>query len=112
MTLQAIFAQLSCTNLNASTEWFTKLFGREPDARPMKGLAEWHHGDQSGFQLFENKQHAGRGTLTLIVRDLHNERTRCNSAGLEVGSVQEADYVNIVQMYDLDGNMVVLAEPK
>ena len=42
----------------------------------MPGLAEWHHGEQAGFQLFENNKHAGHGTLTLIVAGVIEEQAR------------------------------------
>lgn len=65
MILSKIYANLSCSDLSGSVAWYEKLFGRAPDARPMNGLAEWHHGDSAGLQLFENTADAGRGTLTL-----------------------------------------------
>jgi hypothetical protein len=111
MALHKIYAQLSCSNLENSKEWFGKLFGRAPDAEPMDGLAEWHQGD-AGFQLFQNAEHAGKGTLTLIVSSLAEEQVRVDDAGLEPSGVQGADYVNIIRLRDPDNNLVVMAEPK
>ena len=111
MSLTAIYAQLSCTDLERSTEWFTLLFERKPDGTPMEGLAEWHHGEQAGFQLFEDANNAGRGTLTLIVADLGAERSRLSEAGLLPGKVEEADYTTISRFRDPDDNLVVLAQP-
>lgn len=67
MSLKKIYAHLSCTELGKSIAWFERLFGRNPDARPMDGIVEWHHADNAGFQLFENPSDAGHVTLTLIV---------------------------------------------
>lgn len=111
MALTAIFAQLSCSRLEESIGWFTRLFGRDPDARPMAGLAEWHEGKSAGFQLFEATDHAGHGTLTLIVSDIAGDRARLAEAGLEPGPVEAADYTSICRMHDPDGNLVVLAQP-
>src|SRR5438128_1738632 len=70
MPLTKIYANLSCSDLADSTAWFGKIFARSPDARPMAGLAEWHHESSSGFQLYQDPDKAGNGTMTLIVEDL------------------------------------------
>ena len=112
MSLKKIYAHLSCTELSKSTAWFERLFARKPDARPMDGLAEWHHADNAGFQLFENPGDAGHATLTLIVDDIDAEHDRLARAELEPGPVERADTVNLIRLRDPDGNLVVLAEPR
>jgi hypothetical protein len=110
MQPRTIFAQLSCSNLSASIAWFEKLFGRAPDLRPMKGLAEWHHGESAGLQLFENAEHAGHGTLTLVVDDLESEHGRLASAGLRPSAIEPATFTSLVRLRDLDHNLIVLAQ--
>jgi hypothetical protein len=110
MSLLKIYAHLSCSSLSVSIPWFERLFGRKPDATPMDGLAEWHHGEEAGFQLFHQSGHAGKGTLTLIVSGLAKERERL--AALKPGEIEPADYVHIVRLRDPDDNLVVLAESK
>lgn len=111
MTLKKIYAQLSCSNLSASREWYEKFFGRAPDACPMAGLAEWHHESSAGLQLFENPSDAGRGTLTLIVEGLRDEHARLKRAGLNPDAVESATSTSLVRLRDPDGNLVVLAQP-
>lgn len=111
MKLRKIYAHLDCCDLTVAITWFEALFDRSPDARPMAGLAEWHHGAGAGFQLFENAADAGRGTLTLIVDDLRGEAERLNAAGLRPGEVEPATRAELVQLRDPDGNRVVLVEP-
>ncbi len=111
MVLTAIFAQLNCTDLERSTEWFATIFDRNPDARPMQGLAEWHHGSGAGFQLYLNPVEAGHGTLTLIVRDVRVEHARLSFEGIRPGNVESADYTTILRLHDPDRNLVVLAQP-
>lgn len=111
MNLTAIYAHLSCSDLEGGIRWFSDLFGRPPDARPMDGLAEWHHGAEAGFQLFLAPGHAGHGTLTLMVADLAAERDRLRRAGKAVGMVEDADFARILRLDDPDGNLVVLVQP-
>ncbi|WP_316014001.1 VOC family protein [Roseobacter sp. HKCCA0434] len=110
MPIHRIYAHLSCRSLDASLDWFARLFDRAPDARPMTGLAEWHHEGRAGLQLFENPDDAGRGTLTLIVRDLATEHARLDAANLAPGPLERGDSVSLVRLRDPDGNLVVLAE--
>lgn len=110
MTLEKIYAQLSCSDLSASLEWFEQLFGRRPDARPMQGLVEWHLVRGAGFQLFEQPADAGHGTLTLIVAGLREEHARLAAAGLRPGEVEPADTTSLVRLRDPDDNLVVLAQ--
>jgi catechol 2,3-dioxygenase-like lactoylglutathione lyase family enzyme len=113
MPLTAIYANLACTDLDRSRAWFERLFGRAPDASPMEGLHEWHHGQGAGFQLSaegSDGTKAGHGTLTLIVEDLHEEHRRVSA--LHPGSVEAGNFVSFVHLTDPDGNLVVLAEPR
>lgn len=110
-SIQQIYGQLNCSDLSVSESWFEKLFGRAPDARPMAGLAEWHHRGAAGLQLFENSEHAGHGTMTFIVSDLCAEHARLEATGLAKGPIEPATTTHLVRMNDPDGNLIVLAQP-
>lgn len=111
MIIDRIFGHLPCRSLDASIGWFETLFDRAPDARPMDGLAEWHHG-AGGLQLFEDPPKAGMGTLTLIVQDIAAEHARLTAAGHQPEEIAEGNYVRLAKLADPDGNLVVLAQPK
>lgn len=111
MSVEKIFAHLDCRDLALSVGWYSKLFERQPDERPMPGLAEWHHGAQSGLQLFERAETAGMGTLTLGVSNLSQEAERLESEGVK-GERGQATAFELLQLRDPDGNLVVLTEPK
>jgi hypothetical protein len=112
MHLTAIYAQLACSDPEVSTDWFSSLFNRAPDSRPMKGLAEWHLGATAGFQLFRDAGNAGHGTLTLIVQDVRREQARLADAGRHPGEVSAGDFASLLRLRDPDGNLVVLAQPE
>jgi catechol 2,3-dioxygenase-like lactoylglutathione lyase family enzyme len=111
MAFKKIFAQLNCSDLSASREWYEKFFGRPPDACPMAGLAEWHHEGCAGLQIFQSAGDAGHGTLTLIVDGLKDERARLENVGLNPGDLEPATSISLVRLRDPDGNLIVLAQP-
>jgi catechol 2,3-dioxygenase-like lactoylglutathione lyase family enzyme len=112
MGIETIFAHVSCSDLEESTQWYEKLFGKPPIRRPMPGLAEWQFTDSAEVQLYEEKKHAGASTLTLGVLPLEPERERLEKAGLRPGPIEEADDFFIVRLRDPDDNLVVLASAK
>lgn len=110
MTIEKVYAQIACSEHAASTGWYCSLFARDPDAIPMSGLAEWHHGESAGLQLFEDASKAGQQTLTLMVGGLYGEKARLEDAGLDPDEIEPADTASLVRRSDPDGNAVVLAQ--
>lgn len=106
MAITGIYANLSCSDVERSRDWYETLFDRAPDANPMTGLFEWHWGNH-GFQLHENAGAAGKGTLTLMAGGLIAERARL--AGFEPGEIEKANQTCIMKLRDPDGNLVVMA---
>lgn len=111
MSIERIFAHVSCSDLDESAHWYEQLFARPADASPMDHLREWHEGDQAGLQLFEDSYKAGQSTLTLIVTDAREDFLRLKEAGLNPGEVERGGGGHLVKLADPDGNLVVLAEP-
>jgi len=109
MPIQTIFAHVSCSDIDASTQWYEKLFGKPPLRKPMPGLVEWQFSDSAEVQLFQDREKAGTSTLTLGVLPLAPERKRLLEAGLEPGPIEEADDFYIMRMRDPDGNLIVFA---
>jgi hypothetical protein len=59
MGIATIFAQISCSDIENSVTWYTKLFGKPPIRRPMFGLAEWQFTESAEVQVYEQREHAG-----------------------------------------------------
>ena len=112
MSIQTVFAHVSCDDLKTSLPWYEKLFGKPPMREPMPGLAEWQFTDSAEVQLFEDKTHAGHSTLTLGVLPIEPERKRLVDAGLNPGPIEEADDYFIMRVRDPDQNLVVFASAK
>jgi hypothetical protein len=107
--IKTIFAQVSCSNIENSTTWYTKLFGKAPIRRPMPGLVEWQFTESAEVQLYEQKENAGHSVLTIGVLPLEPERKRLEEAGLKPGPIEDAKDFFIMRMRDPDGNLIVFA---
>ena len=112
MSIQTIFAHVSCANIAVSAAWYEKLFGRSPTRRPMAGLVEWQFTPSAEVQLFEEKKHPGSSTLTLGVLPLEPERKRLLAAGLNPDPIEETKGYFLMRLRDPDGNLVVFASAK
>ena len=109
MSIQTIFAHISCADIAVSAAWYEKLFGKPPTRRPMAGLVEWQFTPSAEVQLFEEKKHAGSSTLTLGVLPLEPERKRLLAAGLNPAPIEETKGYFLMRLRDPDGNLIVFA---
>jgi len=109
MSIETVFAHVSCRDVKASAAWYEKAVWKGSRAQPMPGLVEWQFTESAEVQLFEDKEHAGHSTLTLGVLPLEPERQRLQRAGLEPGPIEEAKDFFIMRMRDPDGNLIVFA---
>ncbi|MFI4917861.1 MAG: VOC family protein [Phycisphaerales bacterium JB060] len=111
MNLSKIYASLLTTNLAAAEVWYTKLFGRGPDYRPMDTLVQWELSGQGGLMLSNSDEIAGSGAIFLYVDDLAAERARLRCHGIMLGDDIPGDYSTLAQLRDPDENLVTLASP-
>jgi predicted enzyme related to lactoylglutathione lyase len=111
MKLHKIYTALLIADLAAAERWYTKLFGRGPDSRPMDTLVQWELFDQGGLMLSSSEEIAGKGVMFLYVDDLAAERRRLQGLGIVLGEDMEGDYSKLAQVRDPDGNLLTLATP-
>ena len=110
MSIANALAGIAVKDLDAAVAWYGDLLGREPDARPMKGLAEWRFEKGGWIQLFADAVRAGNSSVTLVEDDLDGQVKVLESKGVTVGTRSENDYVKTAMLKDPDGNQVVLAQ--
>jgi predicted enzyme related to lactoylglutathione lyase len=108
MALNSVLAQSTVSDLVAAEQWYTALWGRGPDARPMPGLLEWHVDSVAGLQVWSEPDRAGRSTVVIGTDDLEDVATRLTAAGLGHGGPQPGGGRRILQLTDPDGNRVVV----
>ncbi|WP_413455946.1 VOC family protein [Glutamicibacter sp. FR1] len=103
----------NCTvsDVSRAENWYARLFGRAPDARPMDRLIEWHLAPGIGVQVFADPERAGHSTVVLEVADLDAQAERLLESGIEHHGPQPGGGARILQLQDPNGNRVVLASP-
>lgn len=104
-----IYPSLLTADLQEAERWYSKLFGRGPDLRPMPSLLHWELSDQSGLMLSDSEEIASRGSIFLYISDFAAERRRLENAGIALGSDIPGDYSTLAQVRDPDGNLITLA---
>ncbi|MBN6042250.1 VOC family protein [Amycolatopsis sp. 195334CR] len=107
MPITRMLAQATVTDLDAALPWYTTLFGRAPDARPMEGLAEWHLTATFGLQVWAEPARAGRCTVVLDEADLDERAAELDRAGIGHPGPEQASSSRILRLTDPDGNRIV-----
>jgi hypothetical protein len=108
MAVIRILAQSTVSDLTTAERWYTTLWERGPDARPMPGLLEWHLGETAGLQLWSEPDRAGRSTVVIGIDDLAALAARLTAAGVEHEGPQPGGGARILQLVDPDDNRVVI----
>lgn len=91
----------------SAAQWYARLFGRQPDARPMPGLIEWRFAETFGVQLWEDPARAGGSTMVLEVSDLNATAERFAAEGIDHDEPSPGGGRRILPVSDPDGNQVV-----
>ncbi len=111
MTITRLLAQMTVSDLERAVDWYARLFGREPDARPMDGLVEWHLTDGFGVQVWAEPDRAGRSAMTLDESDLDARIADLDRVGIAYDGPQDVTASRIVLLADADGNRIVFTGP-
>jgi catechol 2,3-dioxygenase-like lactoylglutathione lyase family enzyme len=106
--ISTVMAQMIVTDLDRSVEFYSRLFGRAPDASPMDGLREWHVEGAGAIQVYEEPDRAGRSGVTLHVGDLEGAVASLDAAGIAHEPIAEATFVRVVELVDPDDNRIVV----
>lgn len=109
--IHRVLANCTVTDIDRAEDWYTRLFGREPDDRPMEGLIEWHLGDTFGVQVWSEPDRAGASSVVLGETDLDAAAAKLLAVDIDHDGPQPGGGARILQLTDPDGNRVVLAGP-
>jgi len=110
MKIQGLYAAVAVRDFEVAVDWYSRLFGRLPDDRPMEGLVQWRWGS-AGVQIFKDEGKSGGGRMTLVTPVMAETRRQLAEVGLEPEPDIKGDFGVIAQILDPEGNRVTLAEP-
>lgn len=104
------FAGVPVSDLDASIDWYTRLFGRPPDRRA--GHAMLWEMDEHAWLFIEPNATQARAASTLAVTGLDALLERVSGAGIEHEPIETySNGVRQVKLPDPDGNAIAFAEP-
>ena len=106
-----LFAGVPVTDLDASVDWYARLFGRPPDRRVGHEML-WEMDEHAWLFIEPNAPQAGAGRITLAVSGLDAILERVAAEGIEHEPIETySNGVRHVKIPDPDGNAIAFAEP-
>jgi predicted enzyme related to lactoylglutathione lyase len=95
---------IAVSDLSKSREWYSRLFGKEPDLEPFPGNVEFKLGG-AWVQISHGEVHDSSWSLQLEVRNISRERERLQDAGIMAGEIKTVpDVISYFDLKDPDGN--------
>lgn len=108
MTITQVSAEVMVADHAAAVAWYGRVLGREPDRRPMEGLAEWQLTDSASLQVFADPSKAGSSAVTIGVDDVDVHLEGLGDIDVERQTTPRGQ--RLALLHDLDGNLVVFAQ--
>ena len=102
---------LNVSDHDLGVAWYSDLFGREPDRRPMEGSAEWQLTSTSAVMVYADADAAGGGKLIVGVDDLDQAAAELyeREIVLEPYNVASGQF-RLAELADPSGNTVTFAQ--
>ncbi|MEO5830002.1 MAG: VOC family protein [Rhodanobacter sp.] len=117
MTADQVLATVAVSDFAASSAWYSRLFGRDPDNAPNASCAEWQIASRTRIQVLPRDQladascHAGASSVGIMVDNLDAMLHDLQGRHIEVPAPQLAThFVRFAPVCDPDGNMVTFVE--
>ncbi|MGH3449085.1 MAG: VOC family protein, partial [Nocardioidaceae bacterium] len=106
-----VLSVVPVSDLATSTAWYERLLDRQPDARPMPSLADWHLTDTAWVQVFWDPQRAGHTALNFAVDELSAHTDELAARGISLSEVTTTDKgAKLASTADPDQNVVTFIE--
>lgn len=111
MAASRLLAQMTVADIERATAWYSIVFDREPDAKPMDGLIEWHLAPTFGVQVWADPDRAGHSSMVIDVSDLDTLATRLTEHEITHSGIQDVTESRILQVADPEGNRILFTGP-
>jgi catechol 2,3-dioxygenase-like lactoylglutathione lyase family enzyme len=106
-----LYAGVPVSDLDASSDWYTRFFGRPPDFRAGEEIL-WEIDERAWLFIEPNAAQAGAGRITLSVVGLDALLERLAAQRIEHEPIETySNGVRHVNVPDPDGNAIAFAEP-
>jgi catechol 2,3-dioxygenase-like lactoylglutathione lyase family enzyme len=103
-------ASVAVNDLAKSVKWYQRLFGRPADSTSVPEVAEWKFEQGGWLQVYQLKERAGAGSVTLAVSSLDDQMASLCEIGIDPGDPMISKKVKVVMIKDPDGNSIAFAE--
>lgn len=118
MTAHQVLATVAVSDFAASSAWYARLFGRDPDNTPNASCAEWQIARRTRIQLLSRNElmaasscRAGVTSVGIMVDNLDEILHTLQDRHIDVPAPQLAThYVRFAPVCDPDGNTVTFVE--
>lgn len=113
MQVRTVLATVAVADFETSLGWYERFLGRQPDERPMDGLAQWHISESALFQVLQHDEGAGKSVVGVTVADLGREVADLRDRGISA-RVEErtSEKVLFETFFDPEGNEIGLLQQK
>ena len=112
MTITNALAGIAVDDMSEALDFYERLFGRMPDARPMGDVAEWKLPGGGWVHVMTDQDRAGTSFTMLIVDDLSDELGRLEMHGIKPFAKATGHFFNTAKLRDPDGNLIILSQPQ
>ena len=106
-----VFSGMPVTDLPGAVDWYTRLFGREPDIPVNETEVMWQCADSAFIYVVLDPEHAGNSVLSAAVTDLDAAVAEAAQRGVHSA---EIEYIGTAgrraTCTDPDGNRVALIQ--
>jgi catechol 2,3-dioxygenase-like lactoylglutathione lyase family enzyme len=120
--VSSVFAVLPVKDIKESVEWYTTLFGRNPDNQPAPNVAEYYLSESKNpehgtLQLMIDEERAGGGLATINVSNIEQISGKLAAEDIPFNTrtfpINEAGdiHVTVGTLIDIDGNSLNIVQP-
>jgi len=105
--MEVLFASIPVADLQASSGWYARLFGRPADIVPNEHELMWRIAENAWLYVIEDGERAGRTVVTISVGDLDRFVADLAARGIGAGPIEPVgDAGRKAVVVDDDGNVV------
>ena len=106
-----VFSGMPVSNLAGAVDWYTRLFGREPDIPVNETEVMWQCADSAFIYVVLDPEHAGNSVLSAAVADLDAAVAEAADRGVLTAAIEHIGTAGRrATCTDPDGNRVALIQ--